>query len=59
MGLVAPWHVEFSQTRDQTHVPELMSPALAGGFLPAVPPEKSNHCVLQTSLPIESVASLP
>ena len=35
MGLVAPWHVESSQTRDR------MSLALAGGFLSAVPPGKS------------------
>ena len=47
-GLVAPWHMESSQTRDQTHVLclprpgiEPVSPALAGGFLTIVLPGKS------------------
>ena len=35
-GLVALQHVESSQRRDRTCVP-----ALAGGFLPTMPPEKS------------------
>ena len=33
-GLVAPWHVGSSQTRDHT-----LSPALAGGFFTTQPPE--------------------
>ena len=36
MGIVAPVHVEFSWTRDQT-----MSPAFAGGFLTTGLPGKS------------------
>ena len=36
LGLVAPWQVESSQTRDAT-----VSPALAGGFLITEPPQKS------------------
>ena len=32
MGLVAPWHVGSSQTRDWT-----MSPALVGGFFTTEP----------------------
>ena len=38
MGLVAPWHVGSSRTRDRTCVP-----ALAGGFLTTAPPGKSLH----------------
>jgi len=39
-GLTALWHVEYSQTRDQTH-----APTLAGGFLTTGSPGKStkNH----------------
>ena len=35
-GLVAPWHVESSRTKDRTHVP-----VLAGEFLSTVRPGKS------------------
>ena len=28
-GLVAPWHVESSQTKDQTHVPSLLENGMA------------------------------
>ena len=34
IGLVAPWHVESSRTRDRTHVP------CTGRFLSTAPPEK-------------------
>ena len=36
MGLLAPWHVESSQTRDRTCVPSIGS-----GFLTTGPPGKS------------------
>ena len=39
-GFVVPWHVGSSQTRDQT-----LSSALAGIFLPTVPPGKSQCSV--------------
>ena len=38
LELVAPQHVESSWIGDQTHVPCI---AMAGGFLPTVPPGKS------------------
>ena len=44
-ALVAPWHVESSQTRDRTRVP-----TLTGGFLSTVPPGRSrNHSLLSYS----------
>ena len=38
-GLVAPWHVEFSRTRDRTRSGKDL--ALAGRFLTTGPTEKS------------------
>lgn len=40
MGLLAPKHVESSQTEDRT-----LYPALANGFLSPVPPGKSNSAL--------------
>ena len=50
-GLVAPWHVESSQTRILVLLIKFhVSPALAGGFLSSAPIEKAsfyiNKCLL-------------
>ena len=52
IGLVAPWHVGSSWTRDRTREP--VSPALAGGFLTAAPPRKSLN-FLKEQIPAISV----
>ena len=44
-GSVVPWHVESSQTRDQTHVWS------AGGFLTTAPPERPSSSHLLQCLP--------
>ena len=52
IGSVAPWHVESSRSRDQTHVP----PPLASRFLTTGLPGK-DYCLIVSGM--QGIISIP